>query len=218
MLRDAYSRKAFKKLIRLSPAFLLLAGFGTGCAMPVSPLTAAGSNATSYSSVSDTSGTDSTVPTTVGASTGTNSPYQFNIQGNGYDSHTVTVSAGTVLKVRFIAGKQNQETNGQFYQYSMLGVYVGVGADLQPTGMISNGYGGYQAAESAVIDLSQFVGSNCSTSNPACRQNVIITVNQPHDDDACINQGYTYCPNSQVPGGHPWNGTLVVQTDDTIAI
>lgn len=221
MLRHDHGHKAIKNLVLLSPALLLLTAIGTGCGMSYAPANAAGSTSSYSSSGTDSSASTSGVPTTSAATTsggGGQAPYQINIQGSGYDSHSVTLSTGTTLKVRFIAGKQSQETGGQFYPYSMLGVYVGVGSNLQPTEMVYNGYGGYPAEQSSVIDLSQFVGSGCNSSNPTCRQSVTITVTQPNNDDACLNQSVYYCPYNHVPDGHPWNGTLVVQTDDTTSI
>jgi len=159
--------------------------------------------------------------TLAASSTGTGgaqAPYRVAIQGNGYDSHSVTVPVGTVLKVAFIAGKQNAEASGVFYPYSMLAVYMGVGSNLQPTQLIENGYSGGTAQESTVIDLSSSFTSTCASGSASCRQQVTVIVTQPNNDDACLNSGYSGCPYAHVPTGHPWNGTLLIQTDDTTSL
>jgi hypothetical protein len=203
---------AYKNLLLLSPVVLLLL-VGTGCGSPYATKINTGSSSIT---VTDAAGASTSASST--GTTGTQAPYRVAIQGSGYDSHSVVVSTGSTLKVAFIAGKQNAEASGVFYPYSVLAVYMGVGTNLQPTQLIENGYGGGTPQESTVIDLSSSFTSTCSSSDPTCRQKVTVIVTQPNNDDACINSSYANCPYSHVPSGHPWNGTLLIQTDDTTAI
>lgn len=203
---------AYKNLLLLSPAVLLLI-IGTGCGSPYATKINGGN-----SSITVTDAGGASTAASSSGTTGTQAPYRVSIQGTGYDSHSVIVSVGSTLKVAFIAGKQNAEANGVFYPYSMLAVYLGVGTNLQPTQLVQNGYGGSTAQESTVIDLSNSFASTCSSSDPTCRQKVTVVVTQPNSDDACINTSYASCPYAHVPSGHPWNGTLLIQTDDTTAI
>jgi hypothetical protein len=46
---------------------------------------------------------------------------------------------------------------------------------------------------------------------------VTITISHPNDDYYCLNYGM-YCPWAQMYYDHPWNGTLSIQTDDTVAL
>lgn len=199
----------------LAPTLILLTAVLTACGSPINSLKATNESSSGGSSTSE--------PITIGASTGAGlqSPYSVAIKGTGYDSLSVTVPVGSVLKVAFIAGTQDAEYNGVFYPYSALAVYLGVGTNLQPTQLVHNGYGGTTAEISTVIDLSNAFTSTCQSGNTNCRTQVSVVITQPQDDDACINQT-TYnpsaCPYSHVPTGHPWNGTLMIQTDDTTAI
>jgi hypothetical protein len=199
----------------LSPTLILLTAIGSGCGSPYPVNRQSSSTSTTSEPYSQSS-----TPVSVGASSpgvGGQAPFQVKIQGNGYDSHSVTVTTGNTLKVAFIPGKQNSEANGVFYPYSMLAVYVGVGTNLQPTQLLYNGYYGQSAQESSVIDLSGAFASKCNSGDTSCRQQVTVIVAQPNDDDSCLNTGLG-CPYSHVPSGHPWNGTLIIETDDTSPI
>ena len=156
-----------------------------------------------------------------GASAGGQAPAKVKIQGTGYSGqYSVKVPVGRVLKVAFTPGKQaSTASDGKFYPYSVLSVYIGVGNNIQPTSLLYNGYGGGNAEQSQVIDLSDAFNNTCG-SDPNCRQDVVVTVSRAQSDDGCYsvpNQicaaGYTH-----VPEGHPWTGTLFIQNDDTSAL
>jgi len=164
----------------------------------------------------NTSGSGSTLNTgtsnsSTSTTTGASSPYTFTVRGVGYSTTTVSVSAGTVLKVKFAPGVQDTAI-----EYSQLGVYIGVGASTEPTQMLQNGYDGSTAQTGTVMDFSSSIPSGCSGST-TCRQNVTITISKPNNDYYCFNDGI-YCPWNQVLNGQPWNGVLTVQTDDTDSI
>ena len=57
----------------------------------------------------------------------------------------------------------------------------------------------------------------CSSTSSTCRQSVTITISHPNDDYYCLNYGID-CPWAQMYFDHPWNGTLSIQTDDTVAL
>lgn len=196
------------QILILSPSLLLLASLVSGCGQST---LAPNKKTTSTVSYALTDAPATILPAATGEG------YRVKVQGNGYSSHSFSVQTGKTLKVRFIPGKQNTQDDGQFYPYSMLGVYLGVGSNAQPTELVYNGYGGGSALQSSVIDLSDFIPA-CASGASSCRQAVVITVSQPNNDDACINSGYQSCPYAHVPSGHSWNGTLVIQTDDTSAI
>jgi hypothetical protein len=165
-----------------------------------------------------TTGTSNTSTTTTTTTTGASSPYTFTVRGVGYSTTTVSVSAGQVLKVKFAPGVQDTAISGTgvYPQYSQLGVYLQVGASLEPTEMLQNGFDGSTAQTSTVMDFSSSIPSGCQGST-TCRQNVTITITKPNNDFYCLNEGI-YCPWNQVLNGQPWNGKLTVQTDDTDSI
>jgi hypothetical protein len=212
------SRKAYKNFLLISPALIFLTVMGTGCGRPPYKTTSQGGTNTDLNLTGDNPGGGDNS----GGTPGTGIPAQrFTVQGTGYDTHYFTVKTRSVLKVKFIPGRQDRTQSGTGYtwQYSMLGVFIGVGGTTQPTAPLYNGYGGTTAESSTVMDLSSFYTKTCSSSDTACRQSVTITVTQPNNDDNCINRGVCYPQQwSHVPDNHPWNGTLVVQTDDTDAI
>ncbi len=136
----------------------------------------------------------------------------------GYDvAYTTEVRANKILKIKFIPGQQDKKVSGSGYppNYSMLAVYIAVGSSEQPTPLLSNGLSGSgQKEESPVMDFSSSFTNNCPTSDSACRETVTITVKKPNNDYWCLNFGM-YCPYVHVWPTHPWNGDLVIQTDDT---
>ena len=89
----------------------------------------------------------------------------------------------------------------------------------KPT-LLYNGYGSPQSTDagetSGILDYSSSIPQTCSQTDSTCRQQVTITINHPNSDDICINSG-AYCPTgyAHVPADHPWNGTLLIETDDT---
>lgn len=198
-----------KQILLFTPTLLALTSLMLGCGSSSMGTKKKPSSTTTTYTLTET-------PATVLPAAGAEG-YRVKVQGSGYSSHSYSVQTGKVLKVRFIPGKQNQQNDGRFYQYSMLAVYLGIGEASQPTELVYNGYGGGSALQSSVIDLSDFIPA-CESGASNCRQAVVITVSKPSNDDACRNSGYQYCPYSHVPDGHSWNGTLVIQTDDTAAI
>ncbi|MGK5083322.1 hypothetical protein WDW37_08440 [Bdellovibrionota bacterium FG-1] len=206
----------------LKPAlFLALCWATLGCGTYSN--TKAASAITSSGGAGVATGTDTTTssPTTTGATTTAvrNTgvpPYSFPISGTGYDSHTISVSAGKILKVTFSPGTQdrNQSGTGYTWNYTVLGVFISVGSSTKPTPPLANGYTAGQAQRSDPMDFSGSIHSTCTNSDTKCRQQVTITIQKPNNDDQCFNFGVG-CPYNHVPDGHPWNGTLLVETDDT---
>lgn len=149
------------------------------------------------------------------SSSGNIPPVSFQINGVGYNAVTVTVSTQTTLQVVWEPGQQEESITGTNYEpeYSMLGVYITVGGTTQATEMVTNGYAGTAVEASGVIDFSSAIpaGSN---------GNVNIVVSQPNYDYYCLNfELYCYpVPWMHVLPTHPWNGTLLVQTDSTQAL
>ena len=173
-------------------------------------------NYTTGNSEGDSTSSDGATPTSSARNTGV-APYRYTVSGVGYDSHTFKVSAGHILKVRFTPGRQNRTQPGTSYtwQYSILGVFIEVGGNSHPTAPLKNGYPSGQPESSSVMDFSDSIGTGCVTTDTGCRKSVTITVNRPNNDDACINYSGYYCPYTRVPDGHPWNGTIEIETDDT---
>jgi len=161
-----------------------------------------------------------------GTSTGENSgsstgvpPIVTRVGGVGYSSTTFTVQVNKVLKVKFTPGIQDEAApqSNYVYHYSKLGIFVSIeGRTRQATEMLSNGLFDQKPETSRIIDLSTSFSRTCG-GDEDCRQNVTITIDQPNNDFWCLN-AYANCPWSHVPDGHPWHGTLTIQTDDTDAI
>lgn len=143
-------------------------------------------------------------------------PYQMRVSEVGYTSTQIVVKANKVLKVRFTPGVQDGYVagTGTSPQYSKLGVYITVGTQSQPTPMLSNGLNDGNAQSSNVMDYSSALSNGCADSDTSCRAYVAILIEKPNYDYWCLTTGY-YCPYSHVYSGHPWNGTLEIQTDDT---
>lgn len=141
-------------------------------------------------------------------------PYQFKIEGVGYKTYHVTVQANRVLKVKFRPGINSKYVEGTKFtpRYSQLGVYIGVTDYSEPTEILNNGLTTGQVQTSSVIDFSSkiLVSGNAVTD----RHEVEIIVNKPNNDYWCLNF-MMYCSWTNVWDTHPWNGTLLVQTDDT---
>ena len=135
----------------------------------------------------------------------------------GYVSTQVQLNTGKTLRIAFTAGQQDSAVAGTNFtpQYSHLGVYLTVGATTVPTDMTSNGLTDGQVGQSRTIDFSHAMTTACSAStDPTCRASVTITVSKPNYDYWCLNYGQ-YCPWTHVYDTHPWNGNLLIQTDDT---
>jgi hypothetical protein len=201
-------------------AMIFVAAYCTACGTTFSQITG-NTSASSYGSGGTTTtiptGTTTTTITSSTTTTGTNALITERVGTVGYNSTTVTVAAGTVLKMTFSPGIQDQTIAGTGVspQYSELGVYLTVGNLTQDTGMLANGL--YQAQQtSQILDFSSQLSSGAS-SNPAFRQSYTITISRPNNDYWCLNYG-EYCPWSNVYSTHPWHGTLTIQTDDTVAI
>ncbi len=172
--------------------------------LPTTPTTNAGGNVTPNTATTTSKG----VP-----------PIQFRVGTVGYNSVTLTVSTGKILKVKFTPGVQDQVVPGTGFtaNYSGLGVYIGVGSNNKPTPLLYNGLFGGTAQTSAIMDFSSTIAANCPTNDATCRKDVVITVSQPNNDYWCLNYSM-YCPWTHVYDTHPWNGNLFVQTDDTDSI
>ncbi len=133
----------------------------------------------------------------------------FKVSGVGYNSTTVSVIAGRVLKIKFSPGMQElsgtTSSGTEPLPYSILGVYIKVGnAAARPTPPLYNGYYGGTTETSPEMDFSSAISGD--------PKQVTITIQQPNNNAICL-QRYTGCPYSHVQTGEPWNGTLTVETD-----
>lgn len=151
--------------------------------------------------------------------TGTDPLISFSVRSVGYTATTYTVRARKSLKVRFTPGVQDSavKDTGFHPQYSKLAVYVKVGERSQPTALLSNGMTSGSAENSHIMDFSSSFEKTCAEEDATCREEVTITVEKPNYDFYCLNYGM-YCSHTQVYETHPWNGTLTVQTDDTVLL
>jgi hypothetical protein len=141
------------------------------------------------------------------------------VEATGYTTTSLTVVTGRKLKLRFRPGIQDKNVEGTGFtpHYSKLGVYIAVGELTQPTPMLRNGFSGGDAQSSHIMDFSQQISDGCDTSDPDCRQEVTITISKPNNDYWCLNW-QMYCPYAQMHSTHPWNGTLELETDDTVPL
>ena len=134
------------------------------------------------------------------------------------DVAQVLVETHSRLKLRFVPGINQEEIFEPpifiIPQYSKLGGVVGVdGGPATGVPALSNGL--VEPLEfSAALDLSLSFTPTCPLSVPDCRQQVVIEFFNPFNDYTCLNEG-SDCPTAPVPDGHPWNGTLLIETDDT---
>ena len=147
-------------------------------------------------------------------------PVNEQVRGTGYSQKSITVSTRRTLKVSFTPGVQDTNLSGTGYtiNYAYMGVFIKVGSETKPTPLLYNGYLGGNAETTTAMDFSSSVPNGCTTSSAdTCRQSVTITVKQPNTDFRCLNYG-TNCSHAHVEDGHPWNGTIRVQTDDTDAL
>lgn len=146
-------------------------------------------------------------------------PANYRVGAYGYTSTTLTVYTRSILKVRFTPGVQDQTMMGNGFspQYSHLGVYIGVNGASSPTEMLDNGAQGASAQRSHIFDLASSFNPTCKASDTNCLQPITIEITKPNYDYWCLNYGQ-YCSWTNVYQGHPWHGTLEVQTDLTDAI
>ena len=204
----------------ITTTLLISMGVFTGCgqaqvsfASRASAVKASDSNTTPSFSV-PASGSNSGAATT---SSGRLPVLKYQINGTGNATQYVSVPTRKTLKIRFIPGVQNkvEALTGATWHYSALSVTVHVGTQIQTLPFLRNGITGGDAESSVVVDFSNAFLSQCAATDSGCSQNITIAIETPRNDDACINYGWMYCPASQIPGQHAWNGTLQVQTDST---
>ncbi len=145
-------------------------------------------------------------------------PIELRVEGVGYNEVVVPeLPVGRKLKLQFIPGKQDSTVaNSNFLpHYSKLGVYITVGSQTIATPMLDNGYAvGAAPVKSNILNFSMAVAENCEGQDEDCRELVDIKVSRPNYDYWCLNY-LMYCPWTQVHATHPWNGTLLIETDDT---
>jgi major membrane immunogen (membrane-anchored lipoprotein) len=212
---------------------IALASALTGCGMNAQPSSGVSSKGRfrSSSGILSSSGNISSgssdviggSPTQTGGNDGTYNPsISTTIRGTGYNGMaTVTVRAGKTLKVQFSPNAQDTKVAGTGFMpaYNKLGVWVSIqvgnpsaNAPIQgevATNLLSMG----QA--SAVIDFSSFLPASCRNStDPTCRRTITVRFTRANYDYDCINFGWG-CPSSQVRPTHPWNGNVLIETDDT---
>ena len=164
--------------------------------------------ATEYNETSNETSTESSDTTEV--SSNEYPIYSFTVRGVGYNSTEITVPARKILKIRFTPNAQDSTVSGTGFspQYSALGVYIKVGTQEQATALLDINESG------SIMNFSNAFTKTCATDDADCRETVKVTVYKPNYDYWCINYGM-YCPYTHVYSGHPWNGTLEIQTDDT---
>ncbi len=148
--------------------------------------------------------------------------YETRVEGVGYTSGTYEVPATTELKLRFSPGIQDQKVDGTGFSptYSQLGVYLTVGSQTVSSGLLSNGAADGSKTNSGILDLSPALAEmpcEDGSSTEGCRKTVTITIEKPNYDYWCFNYGM-YCPHTHVYSTHPWNGTLEIETDETVAL
>ena len=149
-------------------------------------------------------------------------PLLFEITGVGYDGSaaemSVVVRTKDVLKVRFQPGINSErvEDSGFVPQYSKLFVHISLGdgydaekaTPLRPNGV-------FEAAQaSPKLDFSAYIDSNAGPADADGYRDVVINVRKANNNYWCYNYGM-YCTHTHVHHTHPWNGTLIVETDDT---
>lgn len=158
-------------------------------------------------------------PTPSSTATPSDPVYSFRAEATGYTAVSFVVAARNILKVRFAPGIADTAVAGTNFtpNYSLMGVYIAVGGDSRATPPLYNGFGGTPAETSSIMDFSSAFPRTCSAADPACREQVTITVKQPNNNYWCLNFGMG-CAWTHVYDTHPWNGTLTVQTDDTEAL
>lgn len=189
-------------------------GFSNATATNNSSSTGSGSTGTT---ITNGGSTGTTTTTTTG--TGTEPLISMQISAVGYTSKTITVTTGTILNMTFTPGTNSTNISGTGVdpQYSQLGVYITVNGSTQNTGMLSNGLYGGGAQTSPVLSFGGNLPTCTGSTGSTCRQTVTITIDHPNDDYFCLNYG-EYCPWAQMYYDHPWNGTLQIQTDDTVGL
>jgi hypothetical protein len=215
--------KRMRMHILLTPTFALLVILGSGCGKaPNLKNTTVGKTGAGVATGTATTGTTPTDGSDSSGSASNGAPLRTNqIEGTGYTAYSFTVSTRSILKIKFAPGLQDRVRPGTGYtdHYSFMGVYIKVGTMDQPTPPLSNGYNPQFPAEaSAPMDYSGAFTHTCASTDTACRQTVTITVHMPNNDDACLNAHWSCGALQHVPDGHTWNGTLTVQTDDTISM
>jgi len=192
-------------------AFIITAALCSACSPNL--VNSAGTTTAATTTKSSLPGTISTTPSPTPSATSTASAPLITqlVIGSGYSAESVTVSAGSVLKMTFTPGTEGS-------MYSQLGVYLTVNGMIQNTGMLYNALAtASQIPEtSPILNFSSALSSSCIGSE-GCRESVAIVIDHPNDDYYCLNLG-EYCNWTQVPTGQPWQGTLTIQTDDTIAL
>jgi hypothetical protein len=155
------------------------------------------------------------------------------IKGLGYEEEiTISVETRSRLRVRFVPGQQDAFVGNTNFSppYSLLSIALQVGNDEEVTAPLSNGL--YEPEEmSDIFDFSQSFRKRCETDEINCQERVRITIKRPQYNYWCIEypNGF-YDPKSfqyrnvcygnpygmtRVYESHPWNGTLLIETDYT---
>jgi hypothetical protein len=143
-------------------------------------------------------------------------PETYDVEGIGYDGIIrFTVLAHSRLRVRFRAEMNDRQVAGTGFTpvYSRLGVYLKVWENEAESTMLSNGMYTEQRW-SPVVDFSDSFPRVCPEGDPLCRQPVEIRIEMPNSDQQTLGTGYW----THVQAGHPWRGSLQIETDDTNSI
>lgn len=158
-----------------------------------------------------------TVPTSSGTQQYGAPPISTRVGAIGYRSTSIDVRVNKILKIKFTPGINDEQIEGTGYspQYSKLAVFIKVGDESVATPLLNNGLQEDQQS-SAVIDFSDKIEGQCGD-DPICRETITITIEKPNNDYWCLNWE-THCSHTHVHDTHPWNGTIMVQTDDTRAL
>lgn len=175
------------------------------------------SSSSGTSSSTTTSSSSAATGSTSSSSTSTGVPPQetridaIGATGKGY----VWVRVKDRLKVKFRPGLQDKKVSGTGFSpnYSKMSVTLTVGTSNRTTSDLYNGFN-QPAQESSVQNFSSSFTKTCGSTATTCRQWVRVTIEKPRYDYWCLNYGM-YCDMTDVYSTHPWNGTVIIETDDT---
>lgn len=174
-----------------------------------------GLSGTSSSSGTTSSSSAATASSSSSTSTGV-PPQETRVDATGVNGKgSIWVRVKDRLKVKFRPGLQDKKVSGSGFSpnYSRMSVTLTVGNSNRTTSVLYNGFN-QPAQESSVQDFSSSFTKTCGASVTTCRQWVLVTVEKPKYDYWCLNY-QMYCDMADVYSTHPWNGTAIIETDDT---
>ena len=226
-MKDKNLQTKFFRTIREIMWMLAIAAVMSGCGTPADrdgdlgggvfsppPITAGGTNPAPFNG--------NTLP-----------PLQYSVEGVGYTQVVqFTANVRNVLRIRYTPGQVTTPVGGTGFlaSYSQFGAYIKLEASGtagngtteldMPTPLMHNGL--VQPAQSSgVMDFSS--GLDFGSTDSDSRHQVTITIHMPNYDYWCFilgycNPPYTHVYETSTGVGHPWIGTLEIETDDTQAL